>query len=384
VLHVITCLDIGGAELTLRKLIMSDPPAISRHVVVSLRDIGPVGRDLQARGVNVHALGLRPSRLNGLAFLRLVRLIRQRRPTVIQTWLYHGDLFGGLAARFAGRREIVWGIRNTGFDESSSRATVWIMRACALLSGFVPRVIVCCAQSARVSHEKWGYSSKRMRVIPNGFELPDLSQRKQWRQSMRGEVGLGQHELVVGMVARFDRLKNHELFVQAATSIARLHPKVRFLLVGRGIDDTNVELMRWISQSGVSERFVLTGERRDVNRCLAAIDVFCLTSTFEAFPNVVAEAMAMGVPCVVTDAGDASCIVGDTGWVVPVKDADRLSEVLGRVVSMSPEALREIGERARRHIEQHFSVEVARQLFEQAYLDAVKPRKQSETLVEGN
>lgn len=156
------------------------------------------------------------------------------------------------------------------------------------------------------------------------------------------------------------------------------------MLVGRGIDDTNRELMRWISQSGVPERFVLTGERRDVDRCLAAMDVFCLTSNFEGFPNVVAEAMAMGVPCVVTDAGDASHIVGDTGWVVPVKDADRLSEVLDRVVTMNPELLRQSGERARRRIEQQFSVGVARQLFEFAYLDAIEGRKQSDTLVERN
>src|SRR5688500_12562895 len=124
VLHVITGLEVGGAELTLLKLILSDPARVSRHVVVSLRDIGPVGRELRAHSVAVHALGMTPRALNGLAFLRLVRLIRQLQPAVIQTWLYHGDLFGGLAARFAGRREIVWSIRNTGFADESSRMTV--------------------------------------------------------------------------------------------------------------------------------------------------------------------------------------------------------------------------------------------------------------------
>jgi glycosyltransferase involved in cell wall biosynthesis len=384
VLHVITCLDIGGAELTLQKLILSDPAAASRHVVISLRDIGPVGRELQAHGVVVHAVGMSPTRLNIRAFIRLIRLIREIRPAVIQTWMYHGDFFGGLAARFAGRREIVWGIRNTGFARESSRMTVWVMRACALLSSFVPRVIVCCAQSARVAHEKWGYDASRMRVIPNGFVLPDLSQRQHWRESMRAEVGLGQEDLVIGMIARFDPLKNHELFVRAAATVARLHPQVRFLLVGRRVDDTNDELMRWISQSDLPGRFVLTGERRDVDRCLAAMDVFCLTSTFEAFPNVVAEAMAMGVPCVVTDAGDASHIVGDTGWVVPTGDAERLSEALNRVVGMGPGLRNEAGGRARRRVEQQFSVDVARQLFEVAYADALVEKRRSDSVVEGH
>jgi glycosyltransferase involved in cell wall biosynthesis len=383
VLHVITCLDVGGAELTLQKLILSDPAAASRHSVISLRDVGPVGRELQARGVAVHALGMHPTGLNGMAFLRLVRLIRQLQPAVIQTWLYHGDFFGGLAARCAGRREIVWGVRNTEFAAGSSRMTVLIMRACALLSAHVPRVIVCCAESVRAVHAKWGYSLQRMRVIPNGFVLPDLAQRQQWRLSLRDEVGLGPDDLVVGMVARFDPLKNHELFVQAATALSRLHPQVRFMLVGRAVDASNRDLLRWISRSGVAERFVLTGERRDVDRCLAGMDVFCLTSNFEGFPNAVAEAMAMGVPCVVTDAGDARHIVGDAGWVVPVQDTERLSEVLDRVVTMRPEQRRQFGERARRRIEQHFSVGVARQLFELAYADAIAGRKRSDTLVEG-
>jgi glycosyltransferase involved in cell wall biosynthesis len=329
-------------------------------------------------------MGMRPTRPNILAFLRLVRLIRQLRPTVIQTWLYHGDFFGGLAARCAGRREIVWGIRNTGFVERSSRMTVVIMRACALLSKHVPRVIVCCAQSARASHKKWGYCSPRMRVIPNGFVLPDLSQRRSWRQALRKELGLDLEGIVVGMIARFDPLKNHELFIQAATALARSHREVKFMLVGRNVDDTNPQLMRWIAESGIPERFVLTGQRRDINHCLAAMDVLCLTSTFEGFPNVVAEGMAMGVPCVVTDAGDARHIVADTGWVVPVKDASQLSDVLGSVVSMSPALLRQRGELARRRIEQHFSVAATLRLFELAYLDAIDDRKQSNRLVEDN
>ena len=384
VLHVITCLDVGGAEMTLQKLILSDPAAASRHIVVSLRDVGPVGRELRARGVAVHALGMRRTGLNALAFLRLVRLIRRLQPDVVQTWLYHGDFFGGLAARVAGRREIVWGVRNTEFAAGASRMTVWIMRVCALLSAHVPRVIVCCAESVRAVHARWGYSSQRMRVIPNGFVLPELAQRAQWRQSLRDEVGLGPEDFVVGMVARFDPLKNHQLFVRAATALSRRHPQVRFLLVGRGVDRTNRELMGWILGTHVAERFVLTGERRDVDRCLAAMDVFCLTSNHEGFPNVVAEAMAMGLPCVVTDAGDASRIVGDTGWIVPVKDTARFVELLERLISMNPEQRTQAGERARRRIEQHFSVAATRLLFERAYVDAIADTKQADKLVEGN
>ena len=374
VLHVITCLDVGGAELALKRLILSDSLAASRHVVVSLCDVGSVGRDLQEAGVTVHALHMGQVLSNASVMFRLVRLIARLKPAVIQTWMYHADLLGGLAARLAGRREVIWGIRQTGFASGASTVTVGVMKLCARVSSWVPRVIVCCAEAARDSHVGCGYDDKLMRVIPNGFELPNLSNVPEWRMKLRDQLKVPRDSLVIGMVARFDPVKDHYGFIQAAKVVAQANNDVRFILVGRGIDRANSTLLRWIRDVGLEDKFVLLGERRDIDVCLAAMDVFCLSSIHEGFPNAVGEAMAMALPCVVTDAGDAARIVGNTGWVVPTRDPKRLGNVLVEVISLPTANRQTVGLTARQRIQNEFSMANTRKLFEQAYIDACAGR----------
>jgi glycosyltransferase involved in cell wall biosynthesis len=369
---VITGLDVGGAELALKKLILADPLAGARHCVVSLRGVGPIGRELQNAGITVHALNMARAVPDVFAFVRLVRLIKRLKPSVIQTWLYHADLFGGLAARCAGRREIIWGVRCTQLPEDAPKLTHAAVKLCALLSSSLPRVIVCCAEAARLVHAGFGYCASRMRVIPNGFSLPDLSNGSQSRSAARAEHGIADGSVVVGVVARFDPLKNHHGFIESAGMVARAYPNAKFMLVGRGIDRDNEPLMRWIHATNCAERFVLLGERRDLERCFSAMDVFCLSSHHEGFPNVVAEAMAMGLPCVVTDAGDAARIVGDTGWVVPPRDSQRLSQALAAALSCDRAKRQVLGRAARRRIEAEFSIAAMRLSFEAAYVDAVR------------
>jgi glycosyltransferase involved in cell wall biosynthesis len=146
------------------------------------------------------------------------------------------------------------------------------------------------------------------------------------------------------------------------------------MLVGRGVDDANAEIAGWIREWRLDGRVALLGERRDIAACYAAMDVFCLSSIHEAFPNVVAEAMAAGLPCVVTDAGDAADIVGDTGSVVPPRDSERLAAALAAVLSMPADERRKLGAAARRRIETTFSMARTRQLFDAAYVAAAGVR----------
>jgi glycosyltransferase involved in cell wall biosynthesis len=198
--------------------------------------------------------------------------------------------------------------------------------------------------------------------------LPDVAALAEPRRRLRASVGIGDDAPVVGLVGRFDPLKDHRTFLRAAGIIARARPDVRFMLVGRGVDDGNAELAAWIRELQLDGRVALLGERRDIAACYAAMDVFCLSSIHEAFPNVVAEAMATGVPCVVTDAGDAASIVGETGRVVPPRNPERLGAALSAVLSMPAEERRALGAAARRRIETTFSMARTCQLFDAAYV----------------
>lgn len=320
VLHLITSLDTGGAQSVLLRLAAADRE--DRHLVVSLRGAGPCGERLERAGVPVRALGQRRGSFGASGLLRLVRLLREQRPDVVQTWMYHADLVGGLAARLAGVGAVVWGIRNANLDPGAvSAATRLVVRACARCSGVLPRRIVSCSEAAARVHVALGYRAGRMEIVPNGFDLALWAPDPAARQRVRAQLGVGVGTLVLGMVARWHPHKDHaNLFAALARLPAAGAPDWRCALVGEGLEATNGDLARLIARHGLGGRLLLLGPREDVPALMNALDLHLLSSRGEAFPNVVGEAMACGTPVVATNAGDTALIVGETGWVVPIGD----------------------------------------------------------------
>jgi glycosyltransferase involved in cell wall biosynthesis len=368
ILHVIIGLRIGGAESMLKRLIESQyDHDIYSHTVISLTAIDSIGEQLQKQGIDVQALGMRTVLDTPRVLWRLVKLIRSGQPDIVQTWMYHADLLGGLAARIAGNRNVIWGIRTTDVATVGSRVTSLVRRLCAWLSHTIPHTIVCAANASRRSHVAMGYSNARMVVLPNGFDLARLVATPTQRNGLRMQCGFDPSTVVVGYLGRFHRDKDQANFVRAAGLLSENFPHVRFLMVGRDLDEKNSELKDWISATVCADKFVLLGERSDVPVCLAAMDLFCLSSRTEGFPNVVGEAMAMGLPCVTTDVGDAAMLVADSGVVVPRQDSVALAAGLSRLLVMPSEEREELGQRAKDRIHKEFSMDRARERFEALY-----------------
>lgn len=369
VLHVIVGLEVGGAEMVLSRLI-KDAAAHSKtyqHAVVSLTSVGVLGRQLRAEGFDVHELRMTGPASMPLALARLWGLMRRVRPDIVQTWMYHADLLGGLAARLAGIKRLIWGIRATEVYASDRGLTNKLRWLCARLSHLLPAVIVCAADASRQRHVDLGYRADRMVVVNNGFDLDALHAPREAVQALRGNWGLVEGAPVLGCVGRFNPEKDPRNFVQAAALLAPRFPDLRFVMVGRDCDRHNAALMRWIDALQLRERFVLAGERRDIPVCLALMDVFCLPSRTEGFPNVVGEAMAMGKPCVVTDVGDASLLLDGHGIVVPRENPEALAEGAAQLLQLSEAQRDAIGARGRARIEAEFSIERCRQRLESIY-----------------
>ncbi len=337
-------------------------------LVISLTRIGPIGRRLQERGVSVFALGLQGAASLPRGLAALISLLRRDRPAIVQTWLYHADLIGGVAARICGI-PVVWGVRCTAIPQAWWSGTAWIVRLCAVLSHFVPARIVCCAQAARRVHAEMGYAPRKLVVIPNGYRFDELQVSADEAGRARAELGLVRDDVIIVTVGRFDPLKDYATFVRAAGLVCRHAPEVRLLMLGRGIERSNRQLTTWIEATGCASRFLLLGERSDVSRCLAAADIFCLSSTHEGFPNVVVEAMAAAKPCVVTRAGDAALILGDAGEVVPAGAVDELAAALLVMVRRSLPERETIGRRGRSRVEQFYEIGAVRRQYEQLYED---------------
>ncbi|PKI26037.1 glycosyl transferase [Pseudomonas monteilii] len=339
------------------------------HSVISLTDLGVIGPQLIEQGISVRCLGMKG--LLGLpkAFFCLLTEMRSIRPDIVQTWMYHADFLGGLAARFAGIRNVIWGVRTTDLEMGGKPATRLIRKLCAYLSRSIPKKIVCAAEASRKAHVAVGYNEQRMLVIPNGFDLSRLNATPEQRCMLRASLSLSKEHLVIGSLGRFNPVKDQANFIAATAMLAELNPALRFLMVGRDLTPDNMALTKLLNDTGYADRYILLGERGDAPVCLSAMDIFCLHSKTEGFPNVLGEAMAMGVPCVVTDVGDAALLLGGNGIVVPAQDAKALSLGLRQMVELSAEERRLLSKSAKARIVKGFTMEQSSQKFRQLYDD---------------
>lgn len=355
-LHIITGLNDGGAEAVLYRLCKHDTDTL--HRVVSLTSAGKYGPMLEALGVDVTCLEMPRGRVTTSGLVRLWRAIRAGQPDTVQTWMYHANLLGGLAAWVAGRRNIAWGIHHTNLiPGETSRGTMLVARACAWISHVVPRRILCCAEKAIEVHAALGYDRKRMVFTPNGYDLADFRPDALAGADVRGGLGLGDGRMI-GFVARYDPLKDHDTLLAALVRLRGQRIAPHCLLVGTGLDRGNTILTSRIRALGLSDQVRLLGRRDDVPAIMNALDLHVMSSISEGFPNVIAEAMACGTPCISTDVGDAVAIVGDTGWIVPRRDPDALAEAIAQALAARarPEwPARQAA--ARRRIETHFAVD---------------------------
>lgn len=327
------------------------------HEVVSLTDLGVMAERLQQLGIKPQAL--RMSRLpNPMKVFRLARLIMAMRPAVVQTWMYHANLLGGIAAKIAGDTRIVWAIHSSRLDPASApRSTLCTVALGARLSHRIPDRIVAVSRTSRDHHVDAGYDPGKFVVLPNGFDLEQFQPDLAWRREVRKELDVHQATVLIGLVARMDHVKDHLNFVKAAALLAKRQPHVRFLLCGEGITLANQPLVRAIVEAGMLSRFLLLGRRDDVPRIMNTLDIGTLCSeSGEAFPLVIGEAMACGVPCVVTDLGDCAYLVGETGRLVPPRNSEALAQAWEQLVLLGPEGRRHLGLQARQRIEAHFSL----------------------------
>ncbi len=371
IMHVITGLERGGAEMMLYKLLRRLPRDLISNEVVSLTGEGSLAAWIRELGVPVYALGARRGVPDPRAVARLIRRLRTSRPQVVQTWMYHADLIGGLAAKLAGSIPVAWNIRQSNLDPvHSKRLTIWTAKICARLSRWIPARIICCSDAAVRIHREMGYAGDKMVVIPNGFDLEAFKPDGGARASVRTDLGIGENHPVIGLVARFDPQKDHRTFVDAASILGARLPLARFVLCGDDVTWRNQKLARWIDDAGIRDRVYLLGRRDDIARLLNGFDVATLSSAYgEGFPNVVGEAMACGVPCVVTDVGDSAWIVGDTGRVVPIRDPKALADSWLALVEAGHQVRQALGARARDRIVEQFDLEAIAGRYARLYCD---------------
>ena len=375
VMHVIGGLGGGGAEWMLYRLLRATDRERFAPSVVSLTPGGIVGERISDAGVPLRTIGLSRTKPRAGGFGRLRDAIHQTRPHVVQTWMYHSDLLGGLAAKLSGGVPVVWGVHHTAHDPATtSRRTLLIVRACTLTSRWLPRRIICCSEATRRTHERLGYPGARMIVIPNGFDTEEFSPSHADRGGFRESLGLPDETVLIGMLARYHPQKDHRTLIDAAALLPRDRPDVHFVLCGDGADAGNRDLRALLEARAVAERFHLLGRRDDVPRILASLDLVTSSSSGEAFPLVIGEAMASGTPVACTDVGDSRLIVGDAGAVVPPRNPAALAESWIGLLNLDGAERTRLVHEARARIVERFEIHGIAQRYAEIYREVAVPR----------
>lgn len=372
ILHIISGLGDGGAEAVLFRLCASDRSC--QHIVVSMGKEEKYSRLLREIEIPVIHLNMARGRVRISDFIAFFNVLRDVRPDVVQTWMYHADFFGALIARLSKIRSVCWGVHNTNLVVGRSRiSTILISRVNSILSYILPARIIYCAYSARVAHQTIGYCKDIGRVVYNGYELEKFRPNQAARDKLRQELGFDNGDFVIGLVARFDPMKDHRNFCLALQELQSSGRDVKVIMAGAGIDQNNSDLSNLLTTSNIRGTVTLLGPRGDIDELMSAFDVCVLSSMKEAFPNVLAEAMACGVPCVSTDVGDAREIIGATGWVVPAGDPVLLSQAITEAMTehacTDRWAIRQ--ENARERIRQSFSLEKMVDAYKQVWRELV-------------
>jgi glycosyltransferase involved in cell wall biosynthesis len=363
VLHVIPGLGVGGAEGMLASLVTAKRDRAIHSVVVNLLADDTSGAAIRAAGVPVHDLGVLHAAAMPVAALRLAMLIRRYRPQAIQGWLYYGDLTATWALTLSGlraRTRLYWGIRCSSVDQSQYGAALRLaIRRCVALST-VPDAVVANSFAGRDFHIALGYRPRAFTVIPNGIDTQRFQPGPERRQCARRELGINEDRPVIIHAARVDPMKGHDMLLKMASYF----PEALFLSTGKGTEALTAP-----------PNVMALGLRRDMPSLYAAADLALSTSMFgEGFPNVVAEAMACGLPVVATDVGDSAMIVAETGYIVPPSLPEPMAAALRSLIGETGGQKLRRAAAARTRIETQFSLARAVATFDALHADGLCPK----------
>lgn len=365
--HLITDLDIGGSEMMLCRLI-SNMSADFKNIIISMANKGPIGLQMESRGVKIYALNSRGGKLSPFALLRLIRILIREKPRILQTWLYHADFFGLLAAKIAGIRIVIWNIRCSHSTNKFSLSGKMLLKILAGLSK-MPQVVISNSTAGMNAHKKIGYRPRKWEIINNGFELDKFYPKLQKKSEFKEKYFADRNSIIIGSVARFNPLKDHENFLRGVKVFDDKYQKianVKFVFIGKGMTSNKI-LSGMIKSLDIGNKLIFIDERSDIVDIISGFDIYCSSSHSEGFPNTIGESMACGVPCVATNAGDSEFLIGDTGIIVHIKDPEALAAAWHKMILIGREERKKLGAMARKRIESLFSIDRATIQYEELY-----------------
>ncbi|WP_022683585.1 glycosyltransferase [Sphingobium bisphenolivorans] len=374
ILHVITALNVGGAEAMLARLLEHERSCSSSHrsSVASLMPPGQAGMRIRESGVALYDCGVEraSSALAGLARLR--RIIDEVRPDMIMGWMYHAHVATALAGMLHRvPNPTIWNVRHSIDDLRQEKPSLRMVIQLGALLSRSARTIIYNSHAAAEQHGRLGFRAKRAVVIPNGFDCDRLRPRTGARDEIAARLGIDSRALIIGMAARNHPMKDAATLAIAVRRARDAGVDAHLLLTGEGMDKPTGRLARLVGELP-ADRVTLRGHDASLAELLPGLDLLALPSAWgEGFPNILGEAMACGVPCIATDVGDSRWVVADTGLIVPPRDPEQMAGAILSMAQLGAIGRRRLGEAARERVKQRFSIGQIAALYRELYEEAV-------------
>jgi glycosyltransferase involved in cell wall biosynthesis len=364
IIHIISGLGSGGAENMLLKLLKYSDKRKYYHEVISLKDEGLIGEKIKAEGIKLHTLNINKYNL-------LNSLIKARKLCsdfdIVDTWLYHADLFGFVISKILLKKKLVWNIRHSNLDKDANSSVILkILKLNSILSEYVDSITYN-SNKALENHVKIGYVDYKTEIIPNGFELNKFKFDLVSRNRLRKDLALNENEIVIITVGRWNIQKDYFTLFRALNELKQKNKYFKMIMVGTNLDDSNFDLETLIDQYKLKENILLLGRRSDIPALLSTSDIYVSSSLGESFSNAIGEAMACELYCVVTDVGDSKLILGNTGRVVPPKNFMSLSDSLLSYVDYLNRSDKGKNKSARERVIENYDISTVIKLFELNY-----------------
>jgi glycosyltransferase involved in cell wall biosynthesis len=358
ILHIIIGLNKGGAEVVLYNLLKNEnnisDQINNKHIVLSLTNLGHFGNNLKKDGIDVHCLHLDKNIFN-LFFLSM--LIKRINPDIIQSWMHHANLIGSLFVLFNQKYKLIWALHSLDLDKKfNKKSTILIGRLCSILSNFAPKAIIFVSEMSKINHLNYGFNSKKSIIIHNGIEINRFYKNKLLRNSFRNTHSIDLNTFLIGKVARWDKYKDHENLFKALAKLKLTIKNFKCILVGNGLDNSNIQLLNLIEKYNLNDFIILLGQQDDIPAVMNAIDLHVLSSVGESMPISLLEAMACGTVCIATDVGACREIISDFGIIVPKQDYLALFNSLLEIYNMNYEQLQNRSNGGINHVESNFNI----------------------------
>jgi len=355
-------INSGGAE----NILFNVAKTLNKKdiVLISLTDIGFYGSKLKNYGYEFYALKMKKNIFAIFKFIYLIILIYKYKPLIVHTWLYRANLFGGFAAKIAGVNKIYWTIHHD--FEYSNFLMMLEMKILILFSYFIPKKIIFGSDISKKNHILNGYSKDKSTIINNGVSTKIFKSNKKFRIDFRKALGIDEDCLVLGNIARYHPLKDHETLFKALQILKNKGLKFKCILIGSGFTNKIKKIKERINYYELNQNIIIYGQTFKINEIINAFDINILTSKKECSPISLLESMSTGVPCISTNVGDASQLIMDSGWTVQISDFKLLAELIQKIY-LDKNIIKIKSKKARKRVEMFYRLEIMIEKYKALY-----------------